>query len=156
RRVLFRSQDWLEGKAAPPDEEHLREAVLGPLNREHLCYLAGLGIIAVSMLLVMNAHLIHEGYVGLLGIVVLVWMVGHAFLSLQGTERDRMLTAIYFVLAQIPFWALFEQAASSLNLFTDRLVDRTLFGVSVPAPVFQSLNAMFIVTRSEERRVGKE
>src|SRR5690606_7038907 len=101
---------------------------------------------AVSMLLVMNAHLIHEGYVGLLGIVVLVWMVGHAFLSLQGTERHRMLAAIYFVLAQIPFWALFEQAASSLNLFTDRLVDRTLFGVSVPAPVFQSLNAMFIVT----------
>ena len=48
------------------------------------------------------------------------------------------------MLAQIPFWALFEQAGSSLNLFTDRLVDRSLFGWSVPAPVFQSLNAGFI------------
>lgn len=144
--IFLRYQDWLEGKAAPPDEARLREKVLGPLNREHLCYLAGIGIIVVSMLLVMNAHLIHEGYVGLLGIIVLVWMVGHAFLSMQGTERDRMLAAIYFVLAQIPFWALFEQAASSLNLFTDRLVDRTLFGLNVPAPVFQSLNAFFIVT----------
>jgi POT family proton-dependent oligopeptide transporter len=32
-----------------------------------------------------------------------------------------------------------------LNLFTDRLVDRSLFGYSVPAPVFQSLNALYIV-----------
>jgi POT family proton-dependent oligopeptide transporter len=71
--------------------------------------------------------------------------VGYSFISCHGEERDRMLAAIYFILAQIPFWALFEQAGSSLNLFTDRLVDRTMLGLSVPAPVFQSLNAMFIV-----------
>ena len=41
-------------------------------------------------------------------------------------------------------WALFEQAGSSLTLFTDRLVDRTIFGWSVPTPVFQALNAGFI------------
>ena len=56
-----------------------------------------------------------------------------------------MLAATYFILAQIPFWALFEQAGSSLNLFTDSFVDRTMFGVRVPAPVFQSLNAGFII-----------
>ena len=55
-----------------------------------------------------------------------------------------MLAAIYFVLAQIPFWALFEQAGSSLNLFTARLVDREMMGWSVPGPIFQSLNAGFI------------
>jgi POT family proton-dependent oligopeptide transporter len=55
-----------------------------------------------------------------------------------------MLAAVYFVLAQIPFWALFEQAGSSLNLFTARLVDREILGWSVPGPVFQSLNAGFI------------
>jgi len=43
-----------------------------------------------------------------------------------------MLAALYFVLAQIPFWALFEQAGSSLNLFTTRLVDREILGWSVP------------------------
>jgi POT family proton-dependent oligopeptide transporter len=71
--------------------------------------------------------------------------VGYAVVRCEGQERDRMLAGIYFIMAQIPFWALFEQAGSSLNLFTDRLVDRTMFGWSVPAPVFQSLNAMFIV-----------
>ncbi|MEL6214013.1 MAG: oligopeptide:H+ symporter, partial [Pseudomonadota bacterium] len=101
-------------------------------------------IIAVSMMMVMNAHLIPDWFVGSIGILVFMFLVGYAFTKLEGDERSRMFAAIYFVLAQIPFWALFEQAGSSLNLFTDRLVDRTIFGWSVPAPVFQSLNAGFI------------
>ncbi|MFT5322156.1 MAG: POT family proton-dependent oligopeptide transporter [Pseudohongiellaceae bacterium] len=138
-------QDWLEGKAEPPSMEKLKEKVLGPINVEHMCYLTGLGIIIISLLLVMNAHLVDESYVGLLGIIIFVLLITYAFVRCEGVERDRMFAGIYFILAQIPFWALFEQAGSSLNLFTDRLVDRTMFGWSVPAPVFQSLNAMFIV-----------
>ena len=41
---------------------------------------------------------------------------------------------------------MFEQAGSSLNLFTDRAVNRDLFGFEVPASWFQSLNAGFIFT----------
>lgn len=143
--IFLRYQPWLEGKAEPPEPEKLKQKVLGPLNVEVLCYLTGILIIAISMLLVMNAHLVHEAYVGILGILIFAVLLGYAFLSCAGEERDRMLAGIYFILAQIPFWALFEQAGSSLNLFTDRLVDRTMLGMSVPAPVFQSLNAMFIV-----------
>jgi len=96
-------------------------------------------------MVLINAHVIDENHVGLLGLIILVLLIGYAFVGCQGQERDRMLAALYFILAQIPFWALFEQAGSSLNLFTDRLVDRTMLGMSVPAPVFQSLNAGFIV-----------
>jgi POT family proton-dependent oligopeptide transporter len=143
--IFLRYQSWLEGRGEPPDPLKLREKVLGSLTVENLCYLTGLGIIAVSMLLVMNAHLVHQGYVGMLGVIILVVLLGYTFIALHGVERNRMLAALYFILAQIPFWALFEQGGSSLNLFTDRLVDRSLFGFSVPAPVFQSLNAAFIV-----------
>lgn len=143
--VFLRYQHWLEGKAEPPSMEKLREKVIGPVNVEQMCYLTGLGIIAVSLLLVMNSHLVEQSYVGLLGILVFALLIGYAVVRCRGEERDRMFAGIYFIMAQIPFWALFEQAGSSLNLFTDRLVDRTMFGWSVPAPVFQSLNAMFIV-----------
>jgi POT family proton-dependent oligopeptide transporter len=113
------------------------------INIEWMCYLVGLGIIGISMILVMNAELV-GGILGPVGIVMFVWLVGYAFTKLEGDERSRMLAAVYFVLAQIPFWALFEQAGSSLNLFTARLVDREILGWSVPGPVFQSLNAGFI------------
>ncbi len=138
-------QPWLEGRADPPSMEKLKEKVLGPINVEWACYLTGVGIIIFAMLTVMNSHLVPEWFVGMLGVFVFLFLVGYAITKLVGEERDRMLAAIYFILAQIPFWALFEQAGSSLTLLTARLVDRTMFGVSVPAPVFQSLNAGFIV-----------
>jgi proton-dependent oligopeptide transporter, POT family len=139
--LLF--QGWLEGRADPPDAEKLKKKVFGPINVEWACYLAGLGIIGVSMLAVMNPQYM-GGILGPLGLIMLAFLVIYAFTKTAGKERGQMMAAIYFVLAQIPFWALFEQAGSSLNLFTDRLVDRSMFGVPVPAPVFQSLNAAFI------------
>ncbi|MEM1192956.1 MAG: peptide MFS transporter [Pseudomonadota bacterium] len=143
--VFLVGQPWLEGRADPPSDEKLKESFLGPINIEMACYLAGLVIIGLAMLLVMNAHVIPSWFVGSLGILVFLGLVTYALTKLAGIERDRMLAAIYFVLAQIPFWALFEQAGSSLNLFTARLVDRTIFGLSVPAPIFQFLNAGYIV-----------
>ena len=141
--VFLSCQSWLEGKAEPPNPEKLKEKVFLGVNVEWLCYSVGLAIIAASMLLVMNAELV-GGILGPVGILMFVWLVSHAFIHLKGDERSRMLAAVYFVLAQIPFWALFEQAGSSLNLFTARLVDREMLGWSVPGPVFQSLNAGFI------------
>jgi len=137
-------QPWLEGKAEPPNPAKLKEKILGPINVELACYLAGLIIIGVAMFFVMNP----DGFGKVLlplGFMMFAYLLYFAFTKCEkGKERDKMLAAIYFVLAQIPFWALFEQAGSSLNLFTDRLVDRTMFGWEVPAPVFQSLNAGFI------------
>jgi POT family proton-dependent oligopeptide transporter len=39
------------------------------------------------------------------------------------------------------FWGLFEQAGGSLNLYTDRFVDRA----GVPASIFQSINPIYII-----------
>ncbi len=56
-------------------------------------------------------------------------------------DRDRIVAAMFLIIVSIVFWALFEQAGSSLNLFTDRHVDRG----GVPASVFQSINAIYII-----------
>lgn len=136
-------QPWLEGKAEPPSAEALKEKVFLFVNREWMCYLIGLAIILVSIVLVKNEDIVGH-ILAPLGILMFIFFVYYAFTKCEGDERSRMLAAIYFVLAQIPFWALFEQAGSSLNLFTTRLVDREMFGWSVPGPVFQSLNAGYI------------
>jgi len=50
--------------------------------------------------------------------------------------------AILFLIALNPlFWGLFEQAGGSMNLFTDRFVDRS----GVPASIFQSINPIYII-----------
>jgi len=60
--------------------------------------------------------------------------------------RDRLIVVGILILFSLIFWALFEQAGSSLNILTDRGVDRVIFGWEVPASMFQSLNAGFIFT----------
>jgi POT family proton-dependent oligopeptide transporter len=143
--VFVWGQKFLDGKADAPNPDLLKKSIFGPVTVEIACYLAGLLVIAVSMLLVMNAEIIPDWFVGSLGLAMFFGLVIYAFINLNGRERNRMFAAIYFVLAQIPFWALFEQAGSSLTLFTDRLVDKEIFGWNVPTPVFQSLNAGYIV-----------
>ncbi len=141
--TFLKFQPWLEGRAEPPNPAKLKEKFLGPINVEWACYLVGLIIIGVAMFFVMNPG--GFGYVALVaGFLMFGYLTLYAIIALKGEERSRMFAAIYFVLAQIPFWALFEQAGSSLNLFTDRLVDRSIGAWEVPAPVFQSLNAGFI------------
>jgi POT family proton-dependent oligopeptide transporter len=141
--IFLSCQSWLDGKAEPPSLEKLKKRVFLFFNVEWCCYLVGFLIIIVSMLLVMNEELV-GGILGPLGVIMFLTLFYYSFAKLVGDERSRMLAAMYFILAQIPFWALFEQAGSSLNLFTARLVDREIFGWSVPGPVFQSLNAGYI------------
>ena len=141
--VFHYGQGWLDGKAEPPSREKLREKVFGLISVEAACYASALGIIAVSIALLMNAGIV-DTLAMITGIGMFVVLIGYSFVRLKGAARTRMWAAVYFAIAQIPFWSLFEQAGSSLTLVTSRLVNTNMFGWNVPTPVFQSLNAGFI------------
>ncbi|EDL49685.1 peptide MFS transporter [Erythrobacter sp. SD-21] len=80
-------------------------------------------------------------WVALGGLAVLVAVLIQQSLVKAFDERDRIFAAMFLILTSIVFWALFEQAGSSLNLFTDRHVDTQ----GVNASMFQSINAIYIV-----------
>ena len=65
--------------------------------------------------------------------------------GLNGDEKKRVLViAVLFVAAAI-FWAAFEQAPTSLNLFAKDFTERTILGIEIPATWFQSINSLFII-----------
>jgi POT family proton-dependent oligopeptide transporter len=53
---------------------------------------------------------------------------------LDGKARHQLMAIPLIVFT--PFWALFEQAYTSMNLFADRILDRTVFGYEVSAGHF--------------------
>lgn len=63
------------------------------------------------------------------------------------TKKEKQRTAVILILAcfVVFFWAGFEQAGSSLTLYTDKFINRQVFGWEVPVSWFQSLNPLFIV-----------
>ncbi len=81
----------------------------------------------------------------LIGALGMLALIVQQTLSVEGVARDRLTAAMFLIALQPLFWALFEQAGSSLNVYTNEQVDRELFGWVVPAAMFQSINAIYIV-----------
>jgi POT family proton-dependent oligopeptide transporter len=64
---------------------------------------------------------------------------------LTPAERNRTFVIVVLVFACAMFWAGFEQAGSSLNLFAERYTIREFGGFEIPASWFQNLNPAFII-----------
>ena len=67
---------------------------------------------------------------------------------LEPVERNRVIVILVLFVAAALFWAGFEQAGSSLNLFAERFTNRSLPGTSwlIPASWFQSIGPVFVIT----------
>src|SRR5690606_19026470 len=64
---------------------------------------------------------------------------------LTTVEKQRIAVIVILTIFVIFFWAGFEQAGSSLTLYTDNYINRELFGWTIPTTYFQSVNPIFIV-----------
>ena len=58
---------------------------------------------------------------------------------------QRMIALCIFMIINVVFWACFEQAGTSLTLFADRNVSRTILGWTMPASMTQFFNPFFII-----------
>lgn len=64
-------------------------------------------------------------------------------LSPTDLQRVLVLGILFFVI--FVFWMAFEQASGLMNLYAKKYTNRIVFGWNVPASMFQSLNAGFIL-----------
>jgi len=129
----------LLGRGESPDPVKLTSAVAG-IKFEWLLYVVGLVAVGIVWWLVQNQAVVGT-LLGGAGAILVLYVLFTAVVKLPAEDRDRIFAAMFLIIGSILFWALFEQAGSSLNLYTDRYVDRA----GVPASVFQSVNAMYIV-----------
>ena len=60
-------------------------------------------------------------------------------------EKQRVSVIFILFLFAVFFWAGFEQAGSSLSLYTDKFINRTVLGYEIPTSFFQSVNPIFII-----------
>lgn len=60
-------------------------------------------------------------------------------------EKHRTISILLLTAFVIVFWTGFEQAGSSLTIYTDEFINRSVSGWEVPVSWFQSLNPLFIV-----------
>lgn len=109
----------------------------------------------------------HYGF-GLAGIAMLigqaVYLWGQKYLKdvgnfiptpkLEGTktrkpltriEKDRVIVLLISFIIVIIFWAAYEQAGGLMNIYTHDKINRELLGFEIPASLFQSVPAIFVI-----------
>jgi POT family proton-dependent oligopeptide transporter len=60
-------------------------------------------------------------------------------------ERRRLMALLILIAFTIPFWMAFEQAGSSMNFFASERTARTVWGYTIPASWFQSVNSAVLI-----------
>ncbi|MEY5008119.1 MAG: hypothetical protein RL764_1435 [Pseudomonadota bacterium] len=136
--VFMWGKPLLMGKGESPNPAALTKRV-GGISFEWLLYGLSLASIAVIWVLIQYQNLIGSLLLAS-GAALLLYILVSAF-RMEREDRDRIFAIIFLIALQPIFWGLFEQAGGSLNLFTDRYVDRA----GVPASIFQSINPAYIV-----------
>lgn len=143
--VFLAGQKYLYGYAEPANPALLRESVFAGINREWLIYLLTIPALFVVWQLVQYNPVVHDTLLGL-SLLVLGGVIWFMVTQCTKEERDRMLVLIVLTVSTVVFWALFEQSASSMTLYADRVMDRTVFGFETTAGQYGALNPLFIIT----------
>ena len=141
--VFVWGKPLLMGKGESQHQEKLDKPVMG-IKFEYLLYFMSFLGVGLVWFLIQYQSLV-GGLLMAAGAILVAYVLYTAVFKLPKHDRDRIFAAMYLIFGSILFWALFEQAGSSLNLFTDRSVDRNILGFDVPASMFQSINAIYIV-----------
>ncbi len=142
----------LRGKGEPPDPARLAAPVLGPVSREWLIYLAVIPVLGVVWLLVQHNSLV--GYALGLGWAGSFVYVGHHMVTrCDRVQRERLFLAFVLMAGSVVFFTLFEQAATSLNLFAERntvlaLLDRPITFSLLGHEVFLGDGAMLMAAQA--------
>lgn len=86
-----------------------------------------------------------QGWV--IGLIVLACVAWAVFFTMRQERADRgpVVSIFLFMLFNAVFWLSFEQAGSSINIFTDERVDRFIGTFQVPTTWFQSINPWLII-----------
>jgi POT family proton-dependent oligopeptide transporter len=143
----------LEGVGAPPEKGQLAEdgSLLPDMSSAYIAQMVAIVIIA-AILIAGSAYLYGFdtalSYV-LMPVVLLAGLIGVLLtgmqdkLSIDDWKRLGVIT-ILFAFSTI-FWMGFEQAATSLNLFAEKMTEKSIFGFAFPASWLQFVNPAFIV-----------
>lgn len=130
--------DTFGEKGLPPAKANLSIKKYG-FSRENLIYLLSFAAVPLFALVVRFNEFEH--YMVWVATLFITGAMVYIYRSVSGKAKTQLLVTAYFTILMSLFWAIFEQAGSSLTLFADRNV--ALIGMN--AAQTNSINSFFII-----------
>lgn len=103
-------------------------------------------LLAATGVITLDPQVVGKYYAYILALIVIAYFA-YVFIfgGLNFDEKKRIIVIAILSFAALIFWAAFEQAPTSLQLFAKDFTQREFFGMEVPATWFQSINSLFII-----------
>jgi proton-dependent oligopeptide transporter, POT family len=133
----------LMGKGESKVPEFLEQKPLG-LKNEWIIYIVSV-LSALIFWQMVQRHEVVSYSLMIAGAASFIYIIYYSITQLDKKAREQLMALTILIVFTVIFWALFEQAYTSLNLFADRILDRTFFGHTISAGQFLSFNALFII-----------
>ena len=141
--VFVLGRPYLEGHGEPPSLEVIRKKKFGISLENWIYILSILGTFVVWQMI--QSHTVVQAILMVAGAASLIYIVFYAIKYLDKVARDRLIALTILILFTIVFWALFEQAYMSLNLFAERIIELNVAGFELKPGWFLGLNSFFII-----------
>ena len=141
--TFISGKKYLMGKGESTNQPFLEQKSFG-LKNEWLIYIGSVLSTLLFWQMVQNHDAVSIA-LQVAGGVSFLYIVYYAVTKLDGKAREQLIALTILIVFTIVFWALFEQAYTSMNLFADRILDRHIFGFEISAGQFLSFNALFII-----------
>jgi len=140
--VFVRGGRHLGEQGFPPRPEALGQKLVGGLSKLQGLY-AGIVVALPLIAMVMAQPRWVQRGTTVVAVLALAYIVFEMIRS-NDQERGRIFVLLVLMFFSVVFWSCFEQAGSSITLFTDRLVDRRFLAWTIPTTQFLNLNPLFI------------
>lgn len=127
-----------QDKGLVPDQELYDTKVLG-MNKQTIITVGA--ILSVPLFALLVRYNEYEHYMIWVATIFITGALIFIIRSVEPPYKTRLLTTAYFTILMTLFWAIFEQAGSSLTLFADRNVNL----VGINAAQTNSINSTYII-----------
>ena len=141
--TFVRGQRWLGDVGAPARPLVLTSRFMG-VRRETIIYSAGIIVVVFAWGLMQSREVV-GALLGIASVGAVLGVVGYAVLNCSRIERQRLMVVVFLTFVSVIFWTFFEQAGTSLTLFTDRNVVKNVLGFEMQASQMGFLNPLFII-----------
>ncbi|HET9983062.1 MAG TPA: peptide MFS transporter [Longimicrobiales bacterium] len=123
------------------DERRMKTGLLAGL-----AIVAGVVVLAMTGVMTIHPVAVAESMSYVMLTMALAYFAYLFFLGgLTTGEKKRVAVIVVLFLFATIFWAAFEQAPTSLNLFARDYTDRVVFGWEMPTLWLQSANSLFVI-----------
>ena len=103
-------------------------------------------LVVLGTAALMGVTMASDHYPWLVYLIFAVQPIAVLFFAFRPSQESKRLAAIlvFFIAAEI-FWAIFEQAGSTISFFGDELTQNQICGWAFPSSWYQSVNSVFVL-----------